>query len=88
MVVRDRELHLGAYGTSDIDHCGPRIRMLYRALEPTCHARPRRKTEQPPSGIEAVTRQAGYLVTRCRSLTMAKVDSTGLVRRWIQCSGG
>jgi hypothetical protein len=29
------------------------------------------------------------LVTRWRSLTVAKVDSIGLVvRRWIQCSAG
>jgi hypothetical protein len=29
------------------------------------------------------------LVTHCRSLTVAKVDSIGLVvRRWTQCSAG
>jgi hypothetical protein len=34
-------------------------------------------------------REPGPLVTRCRSRTVAKVDSIGLVvRRWIQCSPG
>jgi hypothetical protein len=34
-------------------------------------------------------REPGPLVTRRRSLTVAKVDSTGLVvRMWIQCSAG
>ena len=33
--------------------------------------------------------EPGPLVTRCRSLTVAKVDSIGLVvRRWIQLLGG
>jgi hypothetical protein len=34
-------------------------------------------------------REPGPLVTRCRSRTVAKVDSIGLVvRRWTQCSAG
>src|SRR6202165_2322719 len=34
-------------------------------------------------------REPGPLVTRWRSLTVAKVDSIGsVVRRWIQCSAG
>lgn len=34
-------------------------------------------------------RNSQDLVTRCRSRTVAKVDSIGLVvRRWIQCSAG
>src|SRR3954464_4153232 len=34
-------------------------------------------------------REPGPLVTRCRSRTVAKVDSIGLVvRRWLQCSAG
>ena len=33
--------------------------------------------------------EPGPLVTRCRSRTVAKVDSIGfVVRRWIQCSAG
>ena len=33
--------------------------------------------------------EPGPLVTRCRNLTVAKVDSIGLVvLRWIQCSAG
>jgi hypothetical protein len=34
-------------------------------------------------------REPGPLVTRCRSRTVAKVDSMGLVvLRWIQCGAG
>ena len=34
-------------------------------------------------------REPGPVVTRCRSRTVAQVDSIGLVvRRWIQCSPG
>jgi hypothetical protein len=36
--------------------------------------------------VTLAAREPGPLVTRVRSLTVAKVDSIGLVvRRWIQC---